>query len=80
MTKWASGIAFGLATLLVAGAVYADPPPIDAVQAPRGDDRVEAPRGQDEVQAPRGQDDVQAPRGQDDVQAPRSQEVQAPRG
>lgn len=63
-------LALGLASVLMATAANASPPP-DEIQAPRGQEDVQAPRGQDEVQAPRGQDQTQAPRGQDQVEAPR---------
>lgn len=74
--KRTSAVALSVATILMAGAAYADPPPHQDIQAPRGQE-IQAPRGQ-EVQAPRGQE-IQAPRGQE-IQAPRGQEIQAPRG
>ena len=67
-----NALAIALATTLMATAAYAGRPPIDDIQAPRGQD-VQAPRDRtDEVQAPRGQEE-QAP-------LDRTDEVQAPRG
>ena len=37
-------LALGLATVLMATAAHAAPPPPDEIQAPRGQDKVEAPR------------------------------------
>jgi hypothetical protein len=67
-----NAVALGLAAVLMTTAANAAPPPLDEVQAPRGQEDVQAPRSQDDVQAPRGQDQTQAPRGQDDVNAPRT--------
>jgi hypothetical protein len=55
-------LAIGLAAVLMATAANAAPPPLDEIQAPRGQEEVQAPRGQDQTQAPRGQDQVEAPR------------------
>ena len=43
--------AFGLATLMIASAVHAEPRPVDQTQAPRGQE-TQAPRGE-ETQARR---------------------------
>jgi hypothetical protein len=67
-----NAVALGLAAVLMTTAANAAPPPLDEVQAPRGQEDVQAPRSQDDVQAPRGQDQTQAPRGQDDVNVPRT--------
>lgn len=57
-----NAFAIGLIALLMATAANAATPPVDAIQAPRGQEDVQAPRGQEDVQAPRGQDKVEAPR------------------
>ena len=60
--KRTHALALGLATVLIATAAHAAPPPPDEIQAPRGQ-AVEAPRDRpDDVQAPRGQDKIEAPR------------------
>ena len=48
-----NAVALGLAAVLMTTAANAAPPPVDEVQAPRGQEDVQAPRSQDDVNAPR---------------------------